>query len=193
MMSSQILKSKNTLSNMKFKETKLPGAFEIEFFHAEDQRGTFVKTFQNDDFEVNGVETNFKESFYSVSKKNVIRGMHFQLPPEDHSKLVYVTSGKIIDVVMDLRKASPTFKEYISVELSGENHKGLYIPRGMAHGFAVLEENTTMIYLTTTVHNKDFDSGIRWDSFGMEWPVKKPVISERDKNFEPFEDFQSPF
>lgn len=178
---------------MKFEATALEGVFAIDLFHAHDDRGTFVKTFHKTSFEAQGLETRFDESFYSTSCKNVIRGMHFQLPPNDHAKIIYVTSGRLIDVVLDLRKGQPTYGQTISVELSGDNFRGIYLPIGVAHGFAVQEDNTNMVYLTSTMHNPASDRGIRWDSFGFDWPVDEPIMSARDKEFPGIDVFDSPF
>ena len=181
-----------TFDLLKFREREIPGVFELDMFHAADQRGSFTKTFHNDAFELQGLENNFRESFFSQNKKNVIRGMHFQSPPYDHAKLVYCTSGTILDVILDLRKNSHTFGKSVAIEISSNNHKGLYMPRGVAHGFACLTE-ATMVYLTTTVHNPEADRGVRWDSFGFEWPVTKAIMSERDQAFPTFEELNSPF
>lgn len=176
-----------------FTETKLPGVFEIDFFHLRDDRGVFVKTFHRGALSLAGLETDFAESFYSINNKNVLRGMHFQFPPDDHAKIVYCTSGRLLDVVVDLRRGAPTYGKYIAVELSGDNFKGVYLPKGTAHGFLTLEEHTCIVYLTSTVHSPKNDSGILWDSFGFQWPVKFPVHSERDLTFLPLSEFNSPF
>jgi len=168
---------------MQIKATCLEGVFEIENRKFEDQRGLFVKTFHAEEFEKKGLESDFKESFYSVSKKNVLRGMHFQLPPHDHAKLVYVTDGEILDVAVDNRKESNTFGNYFSTRLSSDNAKSLYMAKGFAHGFLTLSESATVVYLTSSVHSPDLDTGIKWDSFGFDWGVEVPIISERDSNF----------
>jgi dTDP-4-dehydrorhamnose 3,5-epimerase len=178
---------------MKLRETSLQGLYLIEPFVHDDLRGTFVKTYQAEEFKTYGLEYDFRESFYSVSHKNVIRGMHFQLPPHDHAKLVFATEGKILDVIIDLRKSSRTFGRYESFELSGLNRHMLYIPRGMAHGFCSLTDNATVFYSTSTVHTPSHDAGLRYDSFGFDWPVEKPVISQRDLSFPSLGDFSSPF
>lgn len=178
---------------MKFLETNIPGVFEIDLFHMLDDRGSFVKTFHKKSFEDQGLESSFDESFYSVNKKGVVRGMHFQLPPDDHAKIVYCTSGSLIDVILDIRKDSPTYGQFAEIKLSGDNFKAAYLPKGVAHGFAVLEDNTCMIYLTSTMHSPQNDAGIRWDSFGYQWPFDKPSNSERDQLFPSFSEFNSPF
>lgn len=176
-----------------FIPTKIEGVFEIDFFNIRDDRGAFVKTFHAEKLAEQGLETNFKESFYSVNNKDVIRGMHFQTPPDDHAKIVYCTSGSLVDVIVDLRKNSNTYGQYITVELSGTNAKGVYLPTGMAHGFCVRENNTCMVYLTSTVHSPKHDGGIRFDSFGYDWPTKQGIHSERDLEFPDLDKFTSPF
>jgi len=177
---------------MKFKELSIPGLFEIDLFHAEDHRGSFTKTFNKEWFQKHGLDFDFDESFFSINTKGVIRGMHFQLPPHDHSKLVYATHGRILDVVLDIRKDSPTFGMFASIEISHENHKAIYMPKGVAHGFCCLSD-ATMVYMTSTMHHMESDSGIKWDSFGLSWPVKEPIISDRDQGFDSFSDTKSPF
>lgn len=176
-----------------FKETNIPGVFEIDLFHAGDDRGMFVKTYHQRTMEEQGLVTDFTESFYSTNQKGVIRGMHFQQPPHDHAKIVYCTSGRLLDVILDIRIGSPTYGKVAEIELSGDNYKGVYLPKGVAHGFAVLEDNTCMVYLTSTMHAPSSDDGIRIDSFGFEWPQKSPIQSQRDQGFQRFEDFQSNF
>jgi len=168
---------------MIIKSTSLDGIFEIENKKLSDERGVFIKTFHTDAFKEHNLQTDFKESFYSVSKKNVLRGMHFQLPPHDHAKLVYVVDGEILDVVVDVRKESSTFGQFYSTKLSSDNAKSLYIAKGFAHGFLTLSESATVIYSITTVYAPDFDAGIRWDSFGFDWKVNTPIISSRDNGF----------
>jgi dTDP-4-dehydrorhamnose 3,5-epimerase len=177
----------------KFSPTAIEGVFEIDFFHMKDDRGTFVKTLHEDTLKQHSLETHFAESFYSTNEQGVIRGMHFQYPPDDHAKIVYCSSGRLLDVVLDIRKNSKTYGQYITCELSGDNFKGLYLPTGTAHGFCTQEDNTCMVYLTSTVHNPTNDGGIHFDSFNFEWPVKEGIHSERDLLFPRFEEFDSPF
>lgn len=178
---------------MKIIKTKLAGAYIIEPNVFEDERGQFIKIFHKNTFIEHGLDFNFEESFYSISAKNVMRGMHFQIPPKEHTKLVYVTNGAVLDAILDIRKKSPTYGEYLSIELSATNHKLLYIPIGFAHGFLSLENDSCMTYLQTTMYNKECDSGIKIDSFGMDWGKDKKNISERDKNFPALKEFKTPF
>jgi len=174
-------------------KTEIEGVHIIDSFTASDERGLFVKTFQSTFFKQRALDFQIRESYYSVSKKNVIRGMHFQLPPHDHDKLVYVVNGSIVDVLLDLRKASETYGKYISVNLSAINHKCLIIPKGIAHGFKSLEDDTVTIYNVSSEYNKNADSGVRFDSFGFDWEVEELIVSERDKDLASFTEFKSPF
>lgn len=178
---------------MEIKDTTFQDLYIMEYNSFLDQRGEFVKTIHKETFLNEGLEYIFNESFYSVSNKNVIRGMHFQVPPEDHAKLVYVVTGSIIDVVLDIRNDSPNFGEFFSIELSAKNRKGIYIGKGFAHGFLALEDNTTVEYHTSTSQNRECEAGIKFDSFGYDWEVKEPILSIRDLAFQNFSDIESPF
>jgi dTDP-4-dehydrorhamnose 3,5-epimerase len=160
-----------------------------------DQRGDFVKTFHETALRELGLPFEIKEEFYSTSHKNVVRGMHFQLPPADHIKLVYCLKGAVLDVVVDLRRNSPTFGRAHAEELSETNHRGFYIPAGFAHGFLSLTEGALMIYKTSTVHTPACDAGIHWNSFGFAWPLDAgaPIVSKRDAEFVPLAEFNTPF
>ncbi len=177
---------------MNFKDTDIEGVYEIELFHQDDHRGSFTKTYHKETFDKKGLISDFQESFFSINKEGVIRGMHFQLPPHDHAKLVYSTNGRILDVILDLRTESQTFGKFAAIEISDKSHKAVYMPKGWAHGFCC-QTDATMVYLTSTMHNPDADSGVRWDSFGMEWPLDQIIMSERDKNFISFHELNSPF
>lgn len=178
---------------MKIVNTTIDGLkiFEPRIF--EDERGKFIKTFTNDFFNDNGLDINIKETYYSISEKNVIRGMHFQTPPYEHIKLVYVPYGSILDVVLDLRKDSPTYGKYFNIELSSENGKTLIIPKGLAHGFKSLEDNTNVTYMQTTCYTPNNDGGIKYNSFGFDWNCKSPKISDRDLTFPNLNNFMTPF
>jgi dTDP-4-dehydrorhamnose 3,5-epimerase len=180
-------------TKMDFIETAIPGLFIIKPRVFEDSRGVFVKNFQAAKFESRGLESGFRELFYSYSRKGVIRGMHFQKPPHDHAKLVYVTAGAVRDVIVDLRRGSPAYGQAVSAELSAVNHQAVYIPRGCAHGFLSLEDGSCVNYLQTTEHEPSADSGIRYDSFGFDWECAAPVLSDRDRAFPSFADFDTPF
>lgn len=178
---------------MKRIETPIAGLYILETVCFQDERGCFQKLYNSDFFKENGLDTDFKEFYYSVSRKNVIRGMHFQLPPFEHTKLVYVSKGKIRDVVVDLRKKSATYGMHFALEMDEVEARYLYIPRGLAHGFLALEEGSIVNYAQTSCYAKAQDCGIAWDSFGFDWEVERPVISGRDLAFEKLENFKSPF
>ena len=178
---------------MNLRESTLSGVFLLEQSVFKDKRGAFVKFFQESFFRAHGLEGNFVESYYTRSKEDVIRGMHFQTPPYDHAKLVTVIQGTILDVVLDLRKTSRTFGCYETFELSRENRKSIYIPHGFAHGFTVLSESAVAYYMVTSEYNAEHDKGILYNSFGYDWKVANPVVSERDASFPAFRDFESPF
>ncbi len=159
------------------------GPHVIDCFHVGDQRGGFTKCFEKDVYQTNGIPFQLNETFISVSAKNVIRGMHFQLH-EPQAKLVSVLRGRAYDVIVDLRPDSRTFKRWQAVELSGENHRALYVPQGFAHGFASLEDGTMMMYQCDGAYDKASDTGIRFDDpdIRIAWPVGPDVAihSERD-------------
>ena len=173
-------------------ETTIAGCFELQPIVHADSRGRFVKTYNADYFRSHDLETDFKEQYYTISKKGVLRGMHFQTPPREHNKLVYCTSGIILDVVLDLRIGSPSYLKHFSLNLSEEMGNILYLPAGLAHGFYSLTE-ATVAYNVSTVYAPEFDSGILWSSIGMTWPNMFPDISERDAKFCDLENFHSPF
>jgi len=175
-----------------FNTTGLKDVFVIDNFHSEDTRGTFVKTYNSDKLEEAGFGGTFKESYYSRSHRNVIRGMHFQIPPHDHEKLVYVTEGVIMDVVLDLRRNSNTYGRSISLKLT-EFGRSVFIPKGCAHGFLTLSDTATVVYMVSSVYNQSSDNGILWNSFEFDWQVTSPVLSERDRSFQAFTHFESPF
>jgi dTDP-4-dehydrorhamnose 3,5-epimerase len=178
---------------MKFIDELMPGLILLQAFQHSDVRGQFVKTYNAEAFNRIGIPFEPREIVFSVSTKDVIRGMHFQTPPSDHQKLVSCSAGAIIDVVVDLRSSSPTFRQHAAVELNDKNRHVLLIPRGFAHGFLSLREATLVAYSTDTGHDPSCDSGIRWDSFGYEWPVDSPIISEKDLHLPALRDYQSPF
>jgi len=173
--------------------TAIDGVIIFALPHFIDKRGSFTKTFHDDTFQNIGIDFNLKESYFSISHKNVIRGMHFQTPPHEHEKIVFCPQGKIMDVIVDLRKSSPTYGQFVSLELSSENHKAVYIPKGCAHGFKSLEDNTITYYLLSSVHAPESDAGILYNSFGMDWDCEHPILSDRDLSFVKLEDFESPF
>lgn len=176
------------ISDMIFPEVKL-----ITNFKATDERGEFVKIYNDTEFIQMGLRTDFKELYYSQSQRNVIRGMHFQTPPYAHAKLVHVIKGEVTDVVVDMRKESGNYGKAMDVKLSEEKAQALYIPEGFAHGFVSRTDDTIVLYCVTSGYSKEHDKGIRWDSIGYDWKAENPVLSQRDKNFPMLYEYDSPF
>lgn len=174
-------------------QTTIPDCYILNPFVFEDERGYFVKVYHQDIFFENGLETNFTEEYYTFSRKRILRGLHFQLPPHDHTKLVFCIAGRVLDAVIDLRVGSPAYGKYEMFDLNIENKKIIYIPNGLAHGFYVMSESAILVYKTTTVYSQEHDSGILWNSAGVPWPDKQPIISRRDSEFMTMTDFISPF
>lgn len=175
------------------KETRISGCYQIQPRIFDDSRGRFIKVFNSEEFSKLNLETGFAEEYYSHSRRSVIRGMHFQAPPSDHVKLVYCVHGEVQDVVLDLRKGSPTYGQAAVIKLSAEQGNFVYIPKGLAHGFCATSEIATLVYKVSTVYDPQKDSGVLWNSFGCEWATSNPIVSERDTSFEPLGQFDSPF
>jgi dTDP-4-dehydrorhamnose 3,5-epimerase len=173
--------------------TPLQDAFIIDLPAFTDARGVFVKTFHDTSLQQAGINFTLKESYFSTSKKDVIRGMHFQTPPHHHAKIVFCPFGVILDVIVDLRKGSPTYGQHFAQELSAANHLAYYIPEGFAHGFKSLSEDAITYYLVSSEYSKEHDTGLHYDSIGFDWGVANPIISERDLSFPSLQDFDSPF
>jgi dTDP-4-dehydrorhamnose 3,5-epimerase len=167
------------------------GCYELVPRKMEDDRGLFVKTFHRDAFAEQGLETEWQEEYYSVSRKGVLRGLHFQLPPHDHVKLVYCPSGTVLDAVLDLRIGSPTYGCHAMVELSARKANMVYIPKGVAHGFYTLSDEAIMIYNVSSVYAPHADVGLLWNSAEIPWPDREPLLSPRDRAFPRFSDFTS--
>lgn len=179
---------------MNFLKTNISGCYQVSLNNFKDLRGDFFKTFHVDSFEQKKLTTDWKEEYFSTSKKNVIRGMHFQTPPEDHAKLVTCLTGSVIDVIVDLRKDSQTFKKHIAIVLDANSkNKMIYIPKGCAHGFLSLKDDTLMHYKVSSVYSPENDVGILWSSIGYEWNCQNPIISDRDNKHSSLQEFQSPF
>ena len=175
---------------MKFLETELNGVFIIKFEKLEDERGFFARTFCNLEFSNNGLISHFVQVNNSFTKsKGTIRGMHYQLKPSAEVKLVRCINGALYDVIIDLRPDSKTFKKWCSFELTEDNYKMLYIPKGFAHGFQTLEDNTEISYQISEFYHPEYAKGIRWDdkTFRIEWPLNVSLISENDLDYTPFE------
>lgn len=174
-------------------QTLLPGCLELQPQVAHDSRGAFVETFNSDAFAALGLPCCWAEQYYSVSKRGVLRGLHFQLPPFEHGKLVYCIAGEVLDVAVDFRKGSPAFGKHVCVLLHADKANMVYLPAGLAHGFYTLSSTATLVYSTTSVYSPQHDSGIRWHSASIKWPEGKPELSQRDRGLIGFDAFESPF
>lgn len=177
---------------MEFVQDLLPGVQVVRLGRFDDPRGSFVKTYSRTRFEAAGLPFDVREEFYSFSRKDVIRGMHFQMPPHDHAKLVYCAQGAVLDVLIDLR-CGPGYGKVASIVLHEDEPMALAIPSGVAHGFKSLRDASMMVYKTSTEHAPSHDAGIRWDSIEFEWDIQAPVVSARDSAHSIFADFASPF
>lgn len=155
----------------------------IEPSRFEDNRGFFMETYKYSDFVRNGIREHFVQDNSSRSLKNVLRGLHYQRNPHAQGKLVHCVRGTIFDVAVDIRKGSPTFMRWVSAELSEDNNRMLYIPAGFAHGFLVMSDTADVIYKCTKEYSPSDDRGIRWNDpdIHVSWPVRDPVLSEKDR------------
>lgn len=180
------------MSMFEIKETDLRGAYLIKNFYAGDARGGFTKIFEKDCFAKSGIEFELNETFVSYSKKNVIRGLHFQTH-NPQIKIVSVVSGSVWDVIVDLRVKSPTFKKWKAEILSAENHRSFYVPRGFAHGFLSMEEGSIVQYLCDGKYDRESDTGIIYNdsNIGIEWPIdlQESIHSERDLSLMTLEEY----
>ena len=186
---------------MKNRPTDICDCFLWQHQTFQDERGIFLKVFQESlckrlvtdkqNLRCGAAPDPFKEIFFSTSRKNVIRGMHFQIPPYDQEKCVFPVQGAILDVLVDLRQGSPSYLKTIGVELNvGES---LWVAKGVAHGFLAKTDNAIVAYAVTSEYAPNHDCGILWNSFGFNWPVKKPIISARDLGHPLLKDFKTPF
>ena len=175
---------------MAFIKTSLPGLLIFEPKTFEDSRGYFFESYNQQVFQQEGININFVQDNQSLSKYGVVRGLHYQLNPHSQTKLIRVLSGSIYDVVVDLRKGSPTFGKQFSIELSAQNRKQLFIPRGFAHGFSVLSNQAEVYYKCDDFYNKDLETGILYNDaeLKIDWqiPEEKIIVSGKDLQLLPF-------
>lgn len=166
---------------MKFVATAIPGVFIIEPSVFGDHRGFFLETYRKDRFLAAGIDVDFVQDNHSRSTRGVLRGLHYQ-EPNAQGKLVRTLSGVIFDVAVDIRRGSPTFGKWVGVELSAENKRQLWVPRGFAHGFAVISEIAEVAYKCTNYYDPGSEKGILWNDphIGIEWPVTNPTLSDKD-------------
>lgn len=171
---------------MKFHQTKISGVMEIELEPRQDERGFFARTYCQDEFAAHGLEANFVQENTSLSRiRGTLRGMHYQLPPHAEDKLVSCASGELFDVALDMRPTSPTYLKWQGFHLSAENRRKLYVPKGVAHGFQTLQDNTEIRYLVSNSYAPDAERGVRWDdpNVGINWPIPPSVLSDKDKDW----------
>lgn len=171
---------------MIFTETELKGAYIIEIEKLKDHRGFFARSWCQNEFKNHGLTTRLVQANVSYNKKTgTLRGMHYQMSPYEETKLVRCTRGAIYDLIIDLRPASPTYTQWIGVELTAENYKMLYVPENFAHGFQTLEDDTEVTYQVSQFYTPGAESGIRWDdpTFSIDWPIEVRVISDKDKSW----------
>ena len=171
---------------MKMTALPLEGAYEIELFRFEDDRGLFFKPFQASALKEAGLWFEPKESICSVKHRHIVRGMHFHKGEHEQCKLVYCPAGSILDVILDIRPQSATYGSFYSAELSAANGRCLYIPEGFAHGFMALEDHSVTSYLMSREYAPEADKGLLWNSFGFNWPFQPRAVSPRDAAFAPF-------
>lgn len=186
-------KSNRTICQfMEIKERKIKGVFEISLKPQKDNRGFFMRTFDDTIFKKNGIERKWVQENHSRSEeKGIIRGLHFQLPPFTETKMVRCIKGAVLDVFVDLRKGSETFGYWDSIKLTEENKKIIFIPRGFAHGFCTLTEISEVLYKVDNFYNSSSESGLLWNDtyLNINWPVEKPILSDKDSNNQSFNEF----
>jgi dTDP-4-dehydrorhamnose 3,5-epimerase len=171
---------------MIFRETKLKGAYLIEVEPLQDERGFFARSWCRSEVEAHGLKPEIAQCNISFNRsKGTLRGLHFQVKPHEEAKWIRCTRGAIYDVIIDLRRTSPTFMQHLGVALSAETRQMLYVPEGFAHGFITLTENAEVFYQMSSHYNADAARGLRWNdpALGIEWPIAVEVISMRDANY----------
>lgn len=178
-----------------FKKLDIPGLLLVESKVFSDERGLFVEIYKFKDFAEVGIRDEFSQVNYSKSKKNVLRGLHYQKNPYAQGKLISVVEGEIFDVAVDIRKNSPAYGRWFGVTLSSEKKNMFYIPEGFAHGFCVTSESAGVIYYCTNVYSTECDRGIIWNdpTLNIDWPVENPILSEKDAKLPPLEIIDNDF
>jgi len=177
-------------------DTKIPDVKIIEPQVFGDERGFFFESFNQLQFDAAiGRSVNFVQDNHSKSSKGVLRGLHYQLPPHAQGKLVRCVVGEVFDVAVDIRKSSPTFGQWVGVNLSAENKRQLWIPEGFAHGFVTLSETAEFLYKTTNYYHRESEGAIVWNDpeLNIEWPIEGALLSEKDQNAQPFLQFKQAF
>jgi dTDP-4-dehydrorhamnose 3,5-epimerase len=181
---------------MEITPLRLSGTYQIVLAPHCDDRGYFMRVWDEQLSRQHGLTTAWVQENQSLSRrKGIIRGLHFQRPPHAETKLVRVAAGAILDVFVDLRKSSHTYGQWDSLELSAQNHRAVYIPRGFAHGFCTLTEEALAVYKVDACYAPDSEGGLRWDDEALQiaWPTRDPLVSDKDKRLPSFKEFVSPF
>jgi dTDP-4-dehydrorhamnose 3,5-epimerase len=173
---------------LRFQRTAIPGILLIEPHIVSDARGFFMETYKRSAFAAAGIEDFFVQENHSLSQRGVLRGLHYQRPPQAQSKLIRVLSGEIFDVAVDIRPDSPSAGQWVGLSLSSANRQMLYVPHWCAHGFCVTSDNAEVVYMTTTEYAPAHESGFMWNDpqFAIQWPLSSPTLSERDTKWPPF-------
>ena len=170
---------------MIFNKTNIEGLYTITLNPFHDLRGELLKPFHAEEYRQNlpeNINLNIQEVWFTKSKKDVIRAMHLQVGEQACEKIVSIIQGKIDDVILDIREDSPTYGKYFNITLDEKTPQAIYIPVGCAHGYKVLKNNSIVMYMATQLHVAKDDVGIRYDSFGFDWKITNPILSEKDKN-----------
>ncbi len=180
---------------MEIIKTKIPDLLIVKPAVFEDNRGYFFESYNKEKFLNQGIDQNFVQDNESKSMKGVLRGLHFQAPPFAQGKLVRVMKGAVLDVAVDIRRNSPTYGQWASIELTESNKMMYWVPPGFAHGFVTLEDHTVFFYKCTNVYNNNSEGSIRWNDpdLNIDWGISDPVLSEKDKVSPLFKNFESPF
>lgn len=180
---------------MEIVKTKIADLYIIKPRVFEDHRGYFFESYNKQEFIRLGIDKNFVQDNESMSDKGVLRGLHFQKPPFDQGKLVRVMQGAVLDIAVDIRKSSPTYGEWVAVELTQNNKWMYWIPPGFAHGFVSLQDNTVFFYKCTNIYNSESEGSILWNdpTLAIDWNIENPTLTEKDMNSPLFKDFDSPF
>ncbi len=171
---------------MIFTEAPLGGAYIIDMTRMEDERGFFARSFCAEEFAKRGLAASLSQCSVSFnSSKGTLRGLHFQAAPHDEEKLVRCTGGAVFDVIVDLRPESPTHRQWFGTELTAANHRSLYVPKGLAHGFISLADDTELLYMISVPYAPGYAAGLRWNdpALGIRWPLMPTVISKRDAEY----------
>lgn len=179
----------------RFKRLSIHDVILVEPELLSDNRGFFFESFKESDFIANGIAKRFVQDNYSHSIHGVIRGLHYQKTPKAQAKLIGVTRGKIFDVVVDIRRNSPTYGKWLNEILSAENHKLLYVPEGFAHGFCVLSDEAEVFYKVSVEYSKEYERGVIWNdpTIDVAWPIQNPILSKKDSSWPRLEDLDNDF